>query len=220
MPRHFENELKDLKASLLAMAGQVEEMIALTREAYSERSDTKADQVSTLDQGVDQLELRLDQACIDLLALRAPFASDLRLIASTLKIVPTLERIGDHAVTIAESGMFLADQPPVKQLIDIPHMAEVVKTMIADSITSFINEDATLAKSVCERDDIVDGLRNQILRELVTYMTADPATIERSLQLMKISSNLERIADLATNICEDVIYMVKGKVIKHHKDSL
>jgi len=110
--------------------------------------------------------------------------------------------------------------PAVKQLIDIPHMAEVVKTMIADSITSFINEDATLAKSVCERDDIVDGLRNQILRELVTYMTADPATIERSLQLMKISSNLERIADLATNICEDVIYMVKGKVIKHHKDSL
>ena len=107
MPRHFENELKDLKASLLAMAGQVEEMIALTREAYSERSDTKADQVSTLDQGVDQLELRLDQACIDLLALRAPFASDLRLIASTLKIVPTLERIGDHCTNIAEEIHFL-----------------------------------------------------------------------------------------------------------------
>ena len=168
----------------------------------------------------NDFETDLDERCVSIIAQHQPAGKSLRTILMVIHINSTLERIGDHAVTIAESGMFLADQPPVKQLIDIPHMAEVVKTMIADSITSFINEDATLAKSVCERDDIVDGLRNQILRELVTYMTADPATIERSLQLMKISSNLERIADLATNICEDVIYMVKGKVIKHHKDSL
>jgi phosphate transport system protein len=135
-----------------------------------------------------------------------------------LHINSTLERIGDHAVTIAESGLFLIERPPVKPLIDIPRMVDVVKTMISDSITSFINEDAGLARNVCERDNIVDGLRNQIMRELITFMTSDPSTIERALQIMKISSNLERIADLATNICEDVIYMVKGQVIKHHKD--
>ncbi|MDT8273962.1 MAG: PhoU domain-containing protein, partial [Desulfomonilia bacterium] len=108
----------------------------------------------------------------------------------------------------------------VKPLIDIPRIAQIVVEMIDDSITSFINEDAKLAKGVCERDSIVDGLRNQILRELITFMTADPATIPRALHLMKISSNLERIADLTTNICEDVIYIVKGKVIKHHKEDL
>jgi phosphate transport system protein len=134
-----------------------------------------------------------------------------------LHINSTLERIGDHAVTIAESALFLIEHPQLKQLIDLPRMGEVVNAMISDSITSFINEDAVLAKSVCERDGIVDGLRDQILRELITFMISDTSYIERSLQLMKISSNLERIADLATNICEDVIYMVKGEVIKHHK---
>jgi len=129
-----------------------------------------------------------------------------------------LERMGDHAVNIAESSLFLIERPPVKPLIDIPNMAKVTMEMLRNSINSFINENAKLAKTVCERDYIVDGLRDQILRELITFMSSDPSTIERSIHLMRISSNLERIADLSTNICEDVIFMVEGRVIKHHKE--
>jgi phosphate transport system protein len=162
-------------------------------------------------------EVDIDEKCVSIIAQHQPAGKALRTILMTLNINSILERIGDHAVIVAESALFLIKHPQLKQLIDIPHMAEVVKSMISDSITSFINEDAMLAKSVCERDDIVDGLRNQILRELITFMISDTSYIERALQLMKISSNLERIADLTTNICEDVIYMVKGEVIKHHK---
>ncbi|HNQ84605.1 MAG TPA: phosphate signaling complex protein PhoU [Deltaproteobacteria bacterium] len=216
-----ETKLIQVKKELMEFATLVESMVDKSVTGLKERNtDQLKDVIERDEPRANDFETDLDERCVSIIAQHQPAGKSLRTILMVIHINSTLERIGDHAVTIAESGMFLADQPPVKQLIDIPHMAEVVKTMIADSITSFINEDATLAKSVCERDDIVDGLRNQILRELVTYMTADPATIERSLQLMKISSNLERIADLATNICEDVIYMVKGKVIKHHKDSL
>jgi len=216
-----ETKLIQVKKELMEFATLVESMVDKSVTGLKERNTEHLRDVIERDEPrANDFETDLDERCVSIIAQHQPAGKSLRTILMVIHINSTLERIGDHAVTIAESGMFLADQPPVKQLIDIPHMAEVVKTMIADSITSFINEDATLAKSVCERDDIVDGLRNQILRELVTYMTADPATIERSLQLMKISSNLERIADLATNICEDVIYMVKGKVIKHHKDSL
>ena len=216
-----ETKLIQVKKEIMEFATLVESMVDKSVTGLKERNtDQLKDVIERDEPRANDFETDLDERCVSIIAQHQPAGKSLRTILMVIHINSTLERIGDHAVTIAESGMFLADQPPVKQLIDIPHMAEVVKTMIADSITSFINEDATLAKSVCERDDIVDGLRNQILRELVTYMTADPATIERSLQLMKISSNLERIADLATNICEDVIYMVKGKVIKHHKDSL
>jgi len=216
-----ETKLIQVKKELMEFATLVESMVDKSVTGLKERNtDQLKDVIERDEPRANDFETDLDERCVSIIAQHQPAGKSLRTILMVIHINSTLERIGDHAVTIAESGMFLADQPPVKQLIDIPHMAEVVKTMIADSITSFINEDATLAKSVCERDDIVDGLRNQILRELVTYMTADPATIERSMQLMKISSNLERIADLATNICEDVIYMVKGKVIKHHKDSL
>ncbi|NMD41000.1 MAG: phosphate signaling complex protein PhoU [Deltaproteobacteria bacterium] len=216
-----ETKLIQVKKELMEFATLVESMVDKSVTGLKERNtDQLKDVIERDEPRANDFETDLDERCVSIIAQHQPAGKSLRTILMVIHINSTLERIGDHAVTIAESGMFLADQPPVKQLIDIPHMAEVVKTMIADSITSFINEDATLAKSVCERDDIVDGLRKQILRELVTYMTADPATIERSLQLMKISSNLERIADLATNICEDVIYMVKGKVIKHHKDSL
>jgi len=216
-----ETKLIQVKKELMEFATLVESMVDKSVTGLKERNTEHLRDVIERDEPrANDFETDLDERCVSIIAQHQPAGKSLRTILMVIHINSTLERIGDHAVTIAESGMFLADQPPVKQLIDIPHMAEVVKTMIADSITSFINEDATLAKSVCERDDIVDGLRNQILRELITYMSADPATIERSLQLMKIGSNLERIADLATNICEDVIYMVKGKVIKHHKDSL
>jgi len=133
------------------------------------------------------------------------------------KISNDLERMGDHAVNIAESSLFLIERPLVKPLIDIPRMAELTIKMLKDSTVSFIDENASLAQNVCERDSSVDDLKDQILRELITFMSSDPSTIERSLHLLRISNNLERIADLSTNICEDIIFMTKGKIIKHHK---
>ena len=214
-----ETKLIQVKKELVEFATLVESMVGKSITGLKDRTPDELHEVTDVDEPrANNFETDLDERCVSIIAQHQPAGKSLRTILMVLHINSTLERIGDHAVTIAESGLFLLVRPPVKQLIDIPHMAEVVKSMITDSIDSFINEDAELARSVCERDDIVDGLRNQILRELITYMTADPATIERSLQLMKIASNLERIADLATNIGEDVIYMVKGTVIKHHKD--
>lgn len=166
----------------------------------------------------NELELEIEERCTTLIAQFEPKAKDLRTLLMAVKMNHDLERMGDHAVNIAESALFLIERPPVKPLIDIPRIAEETIAMLKDSITAFVEEDAKLAKKVCERDEIVDNLRDQILRELITYMTSDPATIERSMHLIRISQNLERIADLSTNICEDVIYMVEGRIIQHHKD--
>jgi phosphate transport system protein len=215
-----EAKLIRVKKELMEFAALVESMVDKSITGLKNRTaDLLHEVIETDEPRANRFETDLDERCVSIIAQHQPAGKSLRTILMVLHINSTLERIGDHAVTIAESSLFLMERAPVKQLIDIPHMAEVVKTMITDSIDSFINEDAELARAVCERDDIVDGLRTQILRELITFMTSDPSTIERALQLMKIASNLERVADLATNICEDVIYMVKGKVIKHHKDS-
>jgi phosphate transport system protein len=161
-------------------------------------------------------EIKIEELSIALIAKYEPKAKDLRTILMALKINNDLERAADHAVNISESGIFLIDRPPVKPLLDIPRMAEEAIKMLKDSISSFINEDSALAQQVCERDNIVDGLEHQILRELITFMVSDASTIERSMHLVTISRNLERIADLSTNISEDVIFMVEGKNIKHH----
>lgn len=216
-----EAKLNRMKKEFLEYATIVEGMLdksiaGLTRNDESILKDV----IDNDEPKVNDYEIRLDEMCIALIAQHQPAGKALRTIFMMANISSNLERMGDHAVTICESGLFLVSKPPVKQLIDIPRMGEVVKGMIGDSITSFVNEDAALAQNVCERDDVVDGLRDQIMRELITFMSSDPSTIERALQLMKIASNLERVADLTTNICEDVIYMVKGKVIKHHKCSI
>jgi phosphate transport system protein len=214
-----ETKLTNLKKTLMEFATLVETMVDRSITGLKVKKPDMLYDVIHLDEPrANTYEIELDEKSVSIIAQHQPTGKALRAIIMILHINSTLERIGDHAVTIAESGLFLIEQPPVKSLIDIPRMADVVKTMIADSITSFINEDDALARSVCERDNIVDGLRTQIIRELITFMTSDPSTIERALHLMKIASNLERIADLTTNICEDVIYMVKGQVIKHHKD--
>ncbi len=214
-----ETKLINLKKTLMEFATLVESMVETSITGLREKKEDLLNDVIRRDEPrANNFEVELDERSVSIIAQHQPTGKALRTIIMILHINSTLERIGDHAVTIAESGLFLIERPPVKSLIDIPRMADVVKTMISDSITSFINEDADLARIVCERDNIVDGLRTQIIRELITFMTSDPTTIERALQIMKIASNLERIADLATNICEDVIYMVKGKVIKHHKD--
>jgi len=215
MGRHFDNELRDLKFSLLAMAGQVEEMIGLTREAFSLRSDAKADQVAALDPGVDELELRLDQACIDLLALRAPIASDLRLIASTIKIVPELERIGDHCCNIARRAKLLNPQPPVLAGDWLEQLGTETHSMVRRAVDAFVNGDTALARSVIDDDDKVDALYGQIYRELLRLMLADPLCIERASHLIIVIKNWERIADQATNIAEEVLFIIDGVNVKH-----
>ncbi len=215
-----ETKLNRIKKELLEYATIVESMIEKGIEGLTGNKESLLKEVILVDEPkVNDYEIRLDEMCIAVVAQHQPAGKALRTVFMMANINSTLERMGDHAVTICESGLELITKPPVKQLIDIPRMGEVVKSMIGDSIRSFIEEDPVLAQSVCERDDIVDGLRDQIMRELITFMTSDPTTIERALHLMKIASNLERVADLTTNICEDVIYMVKGKVIKHHYTS-
>jgi phosphate transport system protein len=215
MARHFDNELRDLKFSLLAMAGQVEEMITLTHASLMERSDANARQVNDLDKGVDELELRLDQACIDLLALRAPFASDLRLIASTLKIVPELERIGDHCTNIARRALILNNMPPLDLGDTLRRIGEETLSMVRRAVDAFVNGDAELARAVIDSDDSVDELYVGINRELLRQMLSDPLTIERASHLIIVIKNWERIADQATNIAEEVLFIIGGVSVKH-----
>ncbi|HOW99219.1 MAG TPA: phosphate signaling complex protein PhoU [Deltaproteobacteria bacterium] len=216
-----EAKINRIKKELLEYATIVEGMIGKGIEGLTRNDEAMLEDVILTDEPrVNDFEIRLDEMCIAVVAQHQPAGKPLRTVFMMSSINGNLERMADHAVTICESGLFLISKPPVKKLIDIPRMGDVVKAMITDGIESFVNEDADLAMSVCERDSIVDGLRDQIMRELITFMTSDPATIERSLHLMKIAANLERVADLTTNICEDVIYMVKGKNIKHHKCSL
>jgi phosphate transport system protein len=157
----------------------------------------------------------IDEACLEMIALRQPAAADLRFITAAMKINTDMERIGDQAINIAESAEFLLTVPPVKPLIDIPRMAEVAKEMLRDSLDAFVHGNDRLAYETIKKDDIVDQLKDQVFRELLTYMISDPETIRRALSLILVSRHLERVADHATNICEDVIFMVKGKDIRH-----
>jgi len=208
-----------LKKKLIEEAGLAEEMVKKSIEGLVEKKKEILEKViKEYEPKMNEFEIELDELCTNLIALYQPEAGNLRTILMILKINNDLERIGDLAVNISQSALFLIERPLVKPLIDIPRMAEEAIEMLKDAINSFINKDTELAKSVCEKDRIVDGLRDQILRELITYMSSDPSTIERSIHLIRISRCVERIADLSTNICEDVIFMVEGKVIKHHKD--
>ncbi len=214
----LERKIEELKSMLIEFARKVEEMLEKSIRGLVERNELLLKEVIEQDEPkCNEFEIDVDEFCISLIAQFEPRAKALRTIAMALKMSSDLERMGDHTVNISQSGLYLISRPPVKPLIDTPRMAEEVKSMLRDSINSFINEDPVLAKSVCERDDVVDSLQEQIIRELITFMISDPTTIERSLHLIRIAGNLERIADLSTNICEDVIFMVKGEVIKHRK---
>ncbi|MDR3673048.1 MAG: phosphate signaling complex protein PhoU [Holophaga sp.] len=213
--RHFDFELRDLKFGILSMAGQVEEMITLTEQALLERSNAKAERVSELDRNVDAAELKMDQVCIDLLALRAPFASDLRLLASSLKIVPELERIGDHCCNIARRAMVLNIQPPVPLGDALTRLGSATHAMVRQAVDAFLNGDAALAQAVIMADDQVDELYVQLFKELLRGMLADPLCIERSSHLIIVIKNWERIADQATNIAEEVLFILEGVSVKH-----
>lgn len=201
---------------LFEMATSVEEMIAKSIKALKDRNMIMAEEVIKSDTKINEMEIDIDNQCIRILALYHPEAEDLRTVSMIMKINNDLERIGDHAVNIAEKTIYLADKPPVKPLIDIPRMADKAIQMLQESLDAFVNKDAELAIEVCKRDDEVDSLEPQIVRELVTYMIGDPQTIDRSLNLILIAREIERVADLATNIAEDTYYIVSGKSLKHH----
>ncbi len=213
---HFEAELQALRNQLLRMGGLVEARVRRAVRSLVERREDDAQQIIATDGEVNQLQMDIDERCLRLLATQAPLASDLRLITSAMKINADLERMGDQAVNVAENAATLIPLPPLKPLIDIPRMAELAEGMIRDALDAFVKRDAALARAVLERDDQVDDLKDQVFRELLTYMMADPGTIQRALALILVSRNLERIADHATNIAEDVIFITEAKDVRHH----
>ena len=220
MERQFDAELNTLNEKLLHMARLAEESVALAVKSLKERNEAFAQDVLRRETDVNLLEIEIDELCMRLLALRQPVASDLRFITAAMKIGSDLERVGDLAVNIAEVSLELLKQPPLKPLIDIPRMASLAQSMVKDALNAFINRNEVLARVVCERDDEVDSLNDQVFRELLTYMMNDPSTINRAVGLILIGRHLERIADHATNIGEDVIYLVLGKTIKHHIEEI
>jgi phosphate transport system protein len=211
--RHFDLELKNLREGIMAMAGLAEEMLDLTIQALAERSDAKANRVKELDRQMDEWELKLDQLCIDLLALHSPAATDLRLIASSLKIIPELERIGDHCCNIARRASFI--HPPILAEGLLERMGQETRSMVRRAVDAFVGHDAALARAVIQNDDTVDEMYGQIYRELLKLMMADPLCIERASHLILVIKNWERIADQATNIAEEVLFILEGRNAKH-----
>ncbi len=213
---HFEAERQALRNELLTMGALVEDRVHRAIQALVERREEEARRIIETDKEINDLQIDIDDRCLKLLALQTPLAVDLRLITSAMKINADLERVGDQAVNVAENVLQLLPHPPLKPLIDIPRMAEIAERMVRDALDSFVKGDAALAREVLRRDDEVDGLKDQLFRELLTYMMADPGTIQRALSLVLISRNLERIADHATNIAEDVIFIAEAKDVRHH----
>jgi phosphate transport system protein len=215
MTRHYDEELRQLREGLTAMAGQTEWMLELTLRALLERRDDLADRVGALDAGVDEQELKLDKSCIDLLALGAPVAKDLRLVASSLKIIPELERIGDHCCNIARRAKLLNHQPWILPGDAMERLGRETRDMVRQAVDAFVQGDGSLARGVIAADDTVDGLYMEIYRELLKLMLSDPLCIERASHLILVAKNWERIADQATNIAEEVLFILEGRNVKH-----
>ena len=218
MQRHFDEQLQELREHLLAMGSLAETMIVKSVKALMDRSEALVQEVFTHEEEMDQRCIETDDRCFTLLALQQPMARDLRFIAAAIKINSDIERIGDLAVNIAQATMSLIRQPILKPLIDIPRIAQLCQEMVKKSLDAFVAQDPELARIVIESDDSVDLLRDQIFRELLSYMISDPTTIPRALDLILVSRYLERIADHATNIAEDVVYIVRGQDIRERGD--
>jgi len=215
MQRHFHEELEALKQTLLAMGGLVEDQIRRVMRALTERDDVLAQEVIDRDRQVNAYDVEVDETCVNLLALHQPAAGDLRFITTAMKIVTDLERIGDQAVNIGQRVLELNREPQLKPYIDLPRMAERAQAMVKESLDAFVTRDTELARRVCAADAEVDALKEQIFRELLTFMMEDARTISRAIRLILISRFMERVADHATNIAEMVIYMVEGKMVRH-----
>jgi phosphate transport system protein len=215
MERRLDQDLDRVRQALLKMGGMVEGMVAKATQALLDRNNQLCAEVIEGDNQVDQMEIEIDEACHLILGTKQPTAVDLRFLVAVMKINSDLERIGDSAVNIAQSVEQLNEQPTLKPYIDLPHLSQLVQDMVRKSLDAFVRRDTELATEVCQSDDAVDGLYKQIFRELLTYMIEDPKTVSRALHLLLVSRNMERIADHATNIAEDVIYYVEGRDIRH-----
>jgi len=215
MQRHFHEELEALKQTLLAMAALVEDQIRRVMRALVERDEALAREVIDRDREVNAYDVQIDEKCVELLALHQPAAGDLRFITTAMKIVTDLERIGDQAVNIAQRVLELAREPQLKPYIDLPRMADKAQRMVKESLDAFVTRDTALARRVCAADAEVDALKEQVFRELLTYMMADPTTIPRAIRLILVSRFLERVADHATNIAEMVVYLVESRMVRH-----
>lgn len=214
--RHFQADLDTLKERLLTMGGLAEERVREAVRALTDRDHAAIDAVLSGDQPINDLHIEIDDRCFKLLALHQPMAADLRVIVAAVKINTDLERVGDLAVNIAEAGTRYLQHPPVKPLIDIPRMGDLAQKMLRDALDAFVRRDAGLAQAVLAADDTLDALKTQIFRELLTYMMQSPDTIEPALDLILISRHLERIGDHATNVAEDVIFILSAKDVRHH----
>ena len=218
MERHWDQDLQTLKERILYMGSLSETMIHLAIRALVDRKRYFVEDVYRHEKDVNKLHIEVDDRAMKIIALHQPAASDLRFVIAAMKINSDLERIADQAVNISQTTEHLLEEEQLKPLIDVPRMAEIAKKMLKDALDSFVNKDENLARSVLVRDDQVDELKDQVFRELITFMISDPATIKRAIELILIARNLERIADHATNIAEDVIFVIKGKDIRHHSE--
>ena len=218
--RHFHDELNQVKVRLLTMSGEAETALRLSVEALLERDLEKAKEVISGDKVIDAMEVEIEEVCIDLLALQQPMAKDLRMLVAAIKIANDLERVGDHAVNLAQSAERLIASRPIAPEPEIVEMARLARDMLADALEAFVRGDAVAGREVCLRDDKVDALNRSVFRILLTHMMEDPHSIGAGLELFLVSRNLERVADLATNIGEDVVFLVEGKSIKHHAEDM
>jgi phosphate transport system protein len=219
MMRHFHEELELLKSRLVAMSGIAEESVRIAVEALLERDPQKAAHVIAKDDDLDELEVAIDDLAINLLALQQPMAKDLRFITAAMKIGNDLERVGDHAVNIAEELEYLLQAAPFPMLPELEEMARIANEMLSDALNAFVQADSKLARQVVERDDRVDELHENNFRILLTHMMEDPRKITAGMDLFLVSGNIERIADLATNVAEEVVFFVEGSTIKHNRVS-
>ena len=216
MKEHFVELLEHLRRQLISMGAEVESQVREAVEALVAGDAERAKNIVARDRIVNDMEIRNEEEAIHLLATQQPVARDLRLLVAALKINSDLERIGDHAVNIAEAAERMSQTKPFKPWVDLPHMAEVARGMLRDAIDSFVRMDSELARAVCQRDDVLDDKNKSLIRELLTYMAENPALISACIEIMNVSKNLERVGDLATNIAEDTIFIAEAKWVKHH----
>jgi phosphate transport system protein len=217
--RHFVEELEQLKTKLLEMSSLVEAAIQRSITAVTQKDRAAAEEVFRNEERINQIEIDIDEFAVNLLALHQPMAADLRLIIAALKINTDLERMGDLSVNIAQRAMSLMEEPVISPMIDIPHIAGLVQSMVRKALDAFVMRDADLARSVLASDDAVDSLRTACYHELVSYMEKDPQHIRQALDLLAVTRNLERIADHSTNVAEDVLFLVKGVDVRHHAEA-
>ena len=215
MKKHYTGQLADIREMVLRMGGLAEQMTRRVIHALVQRNAGILAEVRAMESQVNLLHVEIDEACLELIALRQPAAADLRFITAAMKIIVDMERIGDQAINITQRAESLLAVPPLKPLIDIPRMADIAQEMLKASLDAYVNGDDNLAYQTILKDDEVDQLKDQVFRELLTFMMSDPTTIPRAMDLILVSRHIERIADHATNICEDVIFMVKGKDVRH-----